>query len=386
MRILHFFKTYIPDTMGGVEQVINQIARAAAALGVTSEVLSLSPDRTERMIEIDGHLTHRVRQNFQIASTGFSISAFQRFAALANRADVIHYHFPWPFMDVVHFMTRIRKPTVVTYHSDIIRQKYLLKLYRPLQQRFLASVDHIVATSPNYVATSPVLNRFSDKLSVIPIGLDKAGYPHPTLERLAHWRAHCGDKFFLFVGVLRYYKGLHILLEAARGTDYPIVIVGAGPIEQELKTQASRFGLRKVRFLGHLPEQDKVALLQLCHGVVFPSHLRSEAFGVTLLEGAMFGKPMISSEIGTGTSYINIHDETGIVVPPADPSAFRDAMRRLWENHELAAAMGARAEQRFRTLFTADRMAAAYAGLYGRLLDEYSEKQAHWFADLFLHK
>lgn len=386
MRILHFYKTYFPDTMGGVEQVINQIVRGAAALGVTSEVLSLSPDHTVRTIEIDGHLTHRARQDFQIASTGFSVSAFRRFAALANEADIVHYHFPWPFMDLVHFMTRVRKPTVVTYHSDIIRQKHLLKLYRPLQQRFLGSVDHIVATSPNYVDTSTVLNRFTDKLSVIPIGLDKAGYPRPEPERLAHWRARCGEKFFLFVGVLRYYKGLHILLEAVRGTGYPIVIVGAGPIEQALKEQAARLGLSNVRFLGQLPEQDKVALLQLCHGVVFPSHLRSEAFGVTLLEGAMFGKPIISSEIGTGTSYINVHGETGLVVPPSNPAAFREAMRRLWDNPDLAKAMGTRAEQRFHALFTADRMAGAYVRLYGKLLAAYSERQAHRMAHPVPHR
>jgi len=386
VKILHFYKTYLPDTVGGIEQVINQIARGSARLGVETEILSLSPDRNERSFEVDGHPTHRVRLDFQIASTGFSASAFKRFSALAKSADIIHYHFPWPFMDVVHFLTRVRKPTLVTYHSDIIRQKHLLKFYRPLQQRFLASVDHIVATSPNYVATSPVLSRFPDKLSVIPIGLDKATYPHPSPERLAHWRARCGDKFFLFVGVIRYYKGLHILLEAAQGTNYPIVIVGAGPIERELKAQAARLKLQNVQFLGQVPEEDKVALLELCHGVVFPSHLRSEAFGVTLLEGAMYGKPMISSEIGTGTSYINIHGETGLVVAPSDPAAFRKAMQSLWNDPGLAAAMGTRAERRYREMFTADRMAAAYVHLYGKLLAAQTERQPHPATSFFPHR
>ncbi len=354
--------------MGGIEQVINQIARGTSRLGVKTEVLSLTSCRVARTVEIDGYLAHRARMDFQIASTGFSGSAFLRFAQLAKNADVIHYHFPWPFMDVVHFASRIKKPTVVTYHSDIIRQKFLLKLYQPLKYKFLASVDRIVATSPNYLATSGVLGKYADKVSVIPIGLDKATYPDPTPDRLRFWSEKLGPKFFLFVGLLRYYKGLHILLEAAQGTDYPIVIVGAGPIERELKEQAARLGLSNVYFLGQLNNEDKVALLTLCYGVVFPSHLRSEAFGVSLLEGAMFGKPMISSEIGTGTTFINIKEKTGLVVPPSDPVALRRAMRYLWENPVVAAAMGRQAEERYWEYFTAERMVKSYVDLYGELV------------------
>lgn len=368
MKVLHFYKTSFPDSMGGVEQVINQIARGANKLGVKTDVLSLTPERVPRTIEIDGYLAHRVRRDMQIASTGFSMSAFLRFAQLAKKADVIHYHFPWPFMDIVHFATMVKKPTVVTYHSDIIRQKYLLKIYRPLQSKFLGDMSRIVATSPNYLATSDVLAKYKHKVSTIPIGLDKATYPVPSPDKQTYWRDRLGPKFFLFVGVLRYYKGLHILMEAAQETDYPIVIVGAGPIEEELKTQAAQLGLRNIHFLGFLPDVDKVALLTLCYGVLFPSHLRSEAFGVSLLEGAMYGKPMISSEIGSGTTFINIGDETGLVVPPSDPLALRQAMRYLWERPEQAADMGRRAEARYWEHFTADQMVLSYVNLYGDMV------------------
>ena len=355
--------------MGGVEQVINQIARGANKLGVNTDVLSLTSERVPRTIEIDGYLAHRARLDVQIASTGFSMSAFLRFAQLAKKADVIHYHFPWPFMDVVHFATMVKKPTVVTYHSDIIRQKHLLRIYRPLQWKFLGDVSRIVATSPNYLATSDVLVKYKHKVSVIPIGLDKTTYPVPSLEKLAYWRDRLRPKFFLFVGVIRYYKGLHILMEAAQGTDFPIVIVGAGPIEKELKAQAAQLELRNIHFLGHLPDEDKVALLTLCYGVLFPSHLRSESFGISLLEGAMYGKPMISSEIGTGTTFINIADETGLVVPPSDPAALRQAMQYLWEHPVQAAEMGRRAEERYWRHFTADQMVRSYVNLYGDLVN-----------------
>ena len=368
MRILHFYKTSFPDSMGGVEQVINQIARGAIKHGIQTDVLSLSPKRSHDAIEIDGYQVHRSKLNLQIASNSFSISAFGRFMKLAKQADVIHYHFPWPFMDLVHMLTRIKKPSLVTYHSDIVRQKFLLKIYQPLMNSFLKDMDCIVATSPNYLATSDTLVKNQKKVKLIPYGLDKSTYPVPTAEKLAFWGERFGAKFFLFVGVLRYYKGLHILLEAAKGTNYPIVIVGAGPIETELKNQAEETGLSNVHFLGFSSDEDKAALLTLCYAVLFPSHLRSEAFGISLLEGAMYGKPLISSEIGTGTSFINISNETGIVVTPSDPVALRQAMDTLWQNPELAAEMGRKAEQRYWELFTADKMVASYVDLYRELV------------------
>jgi glycosyltransferase involved in cell wall biosynthesis len=368
MRILHFYKTYYPDSVGGIEQVIRQMCVGTGRLGVTNQVLSLSRETNLQPFEFEGHMVHRVPNNFEVASNAVSVQAIAQLARMAAEADVVHYHFPWPFMDLAHFLARVKKPAVVTYHSDIVRQKALLRLYQPLQHRFLQSVDAIVATSPNYLGSSTVLDRYRDKTRVITFGLEKSSYPEPDQARLDHWRAKVGPKFFLFVGVLRYYKGLHILLDAVAGTDYPVVIVGAGPIEQELKDHAARLGLKNVMFVGRVDELDKVALLKLCYAVAFPSHLRSEAFGISLLEGAMFGKPMISSEIGTGTTYINIDRQTGLVVPPSDPDALRTAMRTLWDDPQLAKEMGGRAEARYWQLFTAEQMADDYVSLYQELV------------------
>jgi glycosyltransferase involved in cell wall biosynthesis len=368
MKVLHFYKTYYPDTIGGVEQVINQLARSVLRFGIQTDVLSLSVKPKPSSLELDGHWVHRVKTSCEFASTPFSWSAFSRFAELSKQADIIHYHYPWPFMDMVHFITQTKLPTVLTYHSDIIRQKRLLNVYRPLNQRFLAQMKSIVATSPNYLASSPILQCYRDKTEVIPIGLDKATYPAASPAILAKWRAKIGERFFLFIGMLRYYKGLHVLIEALRGTDFPVVIVGEGPTEKALKEQAAAVGLKNIHFTGLLPQEDKVALLSLCYGLVFPSHLRSEAFGISLLEGAMYGKPLISSEIGTGTSFVNIDQKTGFVVKPDAPAEFRKAMQALWDNPSLARAMGQQAEQRYWDYFTAEKMGNAYADLYQRVL------------------
>lgn len=368
IKVLHFFKTYYPETMGGIEQVIFQIAEGCASYGFESEVLYLSNRGSARDEIVGHHVTHRSKLDLHVASTGFSFSAFKDFSELARRVDIVHYHFPWPYMDLVHFVNRLRKPTVVSYHSDIVKQKILLKLYQPLMNRFLSSVDCIVASSFNYAQSSPVLSRFEDKVRIIPYGLDRKTYPTPSSAKLEYWRDLLGPRFFLFVGALRYYKGLDYLLDAAKQTQLPVVILGEGHLEAQLKAKAVQLGLSNVRFLGGLPDEDKAALLYLCYAFVFPSHLRSESFGISLLEGAMYGKPMISCDIGSGTTFINIADETGLVVPPRDAVALGQAMMTLWQDPEQANQMGQRAMQRYERIFSSDAMASAYAGLYHELL------------------
>jgi mannose-1-phosphate guanylyltransferase/mannose-6-phosphate isomerase len=380
LRVLHVYKTFFPDSVGGLEQAIAQMVSSTRRHGVEARVVSLSRSPRPHRRNFRGSEHFRYRETFSLASNSVSMSLMLDFGRHLEWADVVHYHFPWPFADLLHLTWRVRKPSVVTYHSDIVRQRRLMTLYRPLMDRFLGSVDRIVATSPNYVRTSDVLRRYTDKTSVIPIGLDPAGYPATRPDALKHWRDLLGEGFFLFIGVIRYYKGLHILLDALSETRLPTVIVGAGPIEAELRQRARELGLDHVKFLGLIPEEDKVALLELSAAVVFPSHLRSEAFGVTLLEGAMFGKPMISSEIGTGTSYINVDGETGIVVPPGNPRALGDAMLRLHLDPVLRERMGRAARRRFEDRFTAERMGAMYAGEYRDLLDKAA------LGDLGLHR
>ena len=354
--------------MGGVEQVIFQLAEGGVQHGIESEVLYLSPRGAKRNEKLAQHVTHRSYQNFQVASTGFSIGAFKDFFELAKQADIIHYHFPWPFMDMVHFLTRLNKPTVVTYHSDIVKQQSLLRLYSPLLHAFLRSVDVIVASSPNYVASSDILGKYVHKVKVVPIGIDRNTYPEATEVSKAYWRKALGERFFLFVGALRYYKGLDFLLEAARQTKLPVVIMGSGPMENILRQKAHDAKLDNVFFVGGLPDSDKAALMTLCFALVFPSHLRSEAFGISLLEGAMYGKPLISCEIGTGTTYINIQGETGIVVNPGDSVSLAHAMNTLWGDPSMAAKFGENALKRYNELFKADDMAKSYSKIYQSLL------------------
>ena len=372
MRILHVYKTYYPDSYGGIEQVIYQLCHGCVQRGIESDVFTFSQQTPAGQKMWDDHQVIYNRTGLEIASTPFSLQALAEFNKIKNDYDIINYHFPFPFMDIMHLTGRPDAKTVVTYHSDIIKQKNLLRFYQPVQDRFLKSVDSIIASSPNYLATSTVLQQFRDKTSVIPFGLKPARIS-ANRERRDYWRQKIGGPFFLFVGAFRYYKGLNILLEAAARSGLPVVIAGGGPMKTDLEQQATALNASNIFFTGMINDEDKNILYELCYGVVFPSHLRSEAFGVSLLEGAQFGRPLISCEIGTGTSFINIHQETGLVIEPADSKVLAEAMQTLWDNPELARQYGENAGKRFAENFTSTKMIDHYIDHYQRLLGNPSD-------------
>jgi glycosyltransferase involved in cell wall biosynthesis len=364
LKILHVYKSYYPDTVGGIEQVIAQLCTSLRTFGDESRIFTLSPSPVPRILVRPEGEVHRCRTTVEISSNPMSVASFAEFRRQLRWADVVHYQFPWPFADLLHMTCARGKPSVVSYQSDIVRQKWLLRAYAPLMKSFLRSVGAVVTTSPQYRDSSAVLQELGREVRVIPNGIDEASYPSPPQSSVEGWRSLVGEGFFLFVGVLRYYKGLETLLHAAKGFSGRIVIAGTGPELGHLQEHASREGLDNVRFVGSISDEDKMCLLRLARAFVFPSHLRSEAFGMSLLEAAMCAKPMICCEIGTGTSYINADGETGFVVPPEDPAALRAAMQRLVGDDATTEALGRAARARLEQHFTAQEMARAYHALY----------------------
>lgn len=369
MKILHFYKTAFPNSNGGVEKVISEICESGSKHGISFEVLCLTNNKMEKTIKINNYFLHQENFNFELFSTPFSLSSIKRFYHLSKKVDIIHYHFPFPFMDLLHLILNIRKPSIVTYHSDIVKQKKLLLLYYPLMSYFLRSVNVIVATSKNYLQSSLILNKFKSKVKIIPIGINYSNYPDSSGIIDVYWKKFLNNqRYYLFVGVLRYYKGLKILLESIQGLNYPLVILGDGPEWNNLQDFVSLNNIKNIYFVGFQSDINKISLIKSCFALVLPSNLRSEAFGICLLEGAMLGKPLITTEIGTGTSFININNITGLVVNPNDCLSLRSALVYLWENPHLADEMGINAKKRYDDLFTADRMINSYIKLYHNLL------------------
>ena len=370
--ILHVYRTYFPDPPGGLQEAIRQITVGTSTQGIDAQIFTLSPNPHPSSIIRPEALV--IRNRSWVAPFSCDLGgpdAFREFRCLARAADLIHYHFPWPFADILHLIMRPKTPAVMTYHSDIVRQRLMGMAYRPLMRRMLHSMARIVATSPAYAASSPVLSSPSlrDRIRVIPLGIGDASYPDVQSDQiLSRFGLREDAPFFLFIGVLRYYKGLHTLLRAVASVGAALVIAGSGPRGEALREQAHRLGLSNVVFAGQVTDEEKVALLKQCRAFVLPSHLRSEAFGMVLVEASMFGKPMITCQIGTGTSFVNADGETGLVVPPENPEALAQAMNVMLADDDVCRQFGVAARQRYEQLFSGEALGRSYAALYREVL------------------
>ena len=361
-KVLHVYKTFFPETMGGVEQVISNICRGVKRHNVESKVLCLAKS-TGDTLAINGVTVVRYKYDFTIASNPISMKLLFAFKKEAAWADIIHYHYPWPFGDLLSLLVPKGKKQIVTYHSDIVRQKFLKTLYYPLEQLFLSRMDKIIATSPNYLSLSKNLKKFQNKTVVIPLAIDESSYPQLNNKRYKNIRETHGQKFMLFIGQLRYYKGLHLLIEAMKGLKIRLVIIGDGPEKYKLFSLCKTQNIHNVDFIGGVTEEDKINYLHACYALILPSHLKSEAFGVALLEGAMCGKPLISCQIGTGVEYVNKHLSTGLVVAPS-ANKIKKAILYLINNPKKAYLMGEEARHRFENIFSHNKIFKAWSQLY----------------------
>ncbi|WCE29864.1 glycosyltransferase [Vibrio sp. SCSIO 43137] len=365
MKVLHVYRTCYPETEGGLEQAIRYICKGCSELGVESTILTLGEKDKDYYFE--GTRIIVLKKDFEVSSNSFSFRLIMKFLRLSNEHDLVHYQYPWPTGDFLSFFAR-KRPSLVSYQSDIVKQKVLKLVYWPLEYLFLSQVDRIVASSPQYAKSSKNLNRFKDKVDIIPLAIDEASYPEPCSSQVSYWRDKVGEGFFLFVGVLRYYKGLQYLLEAARLSNLPVVIAGEGPEKSNLEYYIKKFKLVNVKMIGFINEEDKSALHFLSKAFVFPSHLRSEAFGISIVEALMYGRPIISCDIGTGSSYVNDNNTTGFTVEAANAASLAAAMIRLEKDEKLRSEFARNARMRFEQKFTISRYAESYRELYRDLL------------------
>ena len=258
---------------------------------------------------------------------------------------------------------------MLTYQSDVVRQKTILRFYRPLMLRVLSSIDIILVTTGNYLESSEILPAFRHKCRIVPLGIDRDRFLSADARSAEALRRRHGDgAMILFVGVLRYYKGVDYLLDAMTKVEARLLIVGEGPMGSAWRAQAQALGLgNKVTFVGRVPDEELPLYYRAADLFALPACERSEAFGLVMVEAMTSGIPVISTEIGTGTSYVNRHQESGLVVPPRDPEALADAINTILSDaalrHRLAEGALARS-----ALFSAQRMLEGVQGVYDELV------------------
>jgi len=382
MKILQTNKAYAPH-VGGVETTVTILAEGLNARnGINVEVLVCNPRRSMSLETktVNGVTVTYAPRWGSIASLPISPSFLPYLARM--HGDILHVHEPFPLVDLsLALFPRIRrqfKQIVVTWHSDIVRQKWALKIYRPFIERFLPLVDRILVSSPALIDNSDFLGRYRDQCEVLPLGvnLEWTRERAKRSARVGEIRRHIGAPFVLFVGRLVYYKGLQYLVEATTQlVGAKLVIIGSGPLKTQLDAHVAALGLGgRVTILPHLANEELYAYYEACDLLVLPSTERSEAYGLVQIEAMASGKPVVSTEINTGTSFVNCNGVTGLTVPPRDANALARAMNQILHDDVLRNRLGRQAEERALREFTAVKMVDRTLALYERMLSKSPEK------------
>lgn len=360
MRVLHVFKDYYPPTRGGIEQHIHDVTHSLA--GYDFAVLTSSRSR-RRITEMDdGVRVVRAPELCRPVSTPVTPS-WARFLRNSG-ADLLHFHMPNPFGELEYLVARTSAPMVATYHADIMGRAALRPLFAPFQARFLRRCRTIIVSNPRLAETSKTLVEHRSKIEIIPFGIDPAPWAlrPPIADEI---RAKIPGPIILYLGRLARYKGVETLVEAMRGIDATCLIVGGGPRGRALKDQARSMNLRhKVLFVGEVSDEMRRAYYHAADIFVLPSTTRAEAFGISMLEAMACGTAVVSTELGTGTSWVNRHGETGLVVAPGNTSLLSGAIRSLLGDATRRAEMANGARQRVATHFTRDAMLKAISQVY----------------------
>jgi rhamnosyl/mannosyltransferase len=369
VRVLELGKFYWPER-GGIETLLKSWSEGLAAKGARVDcVVANRAARTVRE-ELNGVLVHRLASFGQALST--ALCPAYPFATRRLPADVWHAHFPNPLADVACLLGNRRTPLVLSYHSDVVRQKALMSLYSPLKRALLRRADRIVVATPNHIEFSEWLPAWREKCQVIPFGLDLDRFlPNEETGRRVHdLRAPAGGRpILLNVGRLVGYKGQRYAIEAMRGIDAVLWLVGTGPLESDLKALAAQCGVtEKVKFWGEARDTELPLFFHSCDVFVFPSITPNEAFGLVQVEAMACGKPVVACNLRSGVPYVCAHGATGLVVPPADAEALANAIQQLLKDHELRHALGENGRQRARAEFEEGVMVDRYWQLMHELV------------------
>lgn len=364
MRVLHVGK-YYPPYRGGIEthlEILCQQMRLERE--VELEVVVASGTRRDVVERVDGVDVTRVGTLCTLAGAPIGPGLVRKIRE--SEADIVHLHLPHPAAVMAYLASGHRGKLVVSYHSDVVRQRFLDAAFQPIQDRLLERCDAIVAGSPNYVRSSRVLARHRERCRVIPYGIPVDAFDRGTAEA-GSVRERFGPRLVVSVGRLVYYKGFEHLVDAMRGVDGTLLIIGDGPLRRLLEERIRRHGLQdRVHLLGKVA--DTAPYYHAADLFVLASVARSEAFGIVQLEAMACGRPVVNTGLDSGVPYVSRDGETGLTVAPRSAEALAGAISRLLDDHEMRARFGSAARRRVREEFSQEVMTRRMLQLYRDVL------------------
>lgn len=363
-RVLHVYQDFYPKR-GGIEDHILTLARAPSA-SYEHVVLTAASGPTTYRETVHGVPVIRAATLGRYYSP-LCLSMPRWIRRLSP--DLVHLHHPCPMAYTTILLAQPSIPFLVTHHNDIVRPRTLLRLYLPLQQAVLRRARVILTGTRDYADASPHLGPFRSKCQVVPYGIPLEQFT-PTAGTDAPARAireaHPGP-IVLFVGRLCYYKGLDVAIDAMQDVRATLLVVGRGPLEQDIRRRIRSLDLaHRVILAGYVDDATLVAHFRACDLAILPSTHRSEAFGLVMLQAQACSRPVICSNL-PGLSTVNVNHKTGLLVRPGDAWALAGAINRLLHAPDLRSRMGQAGRHQVEELYTASRMVRRIEEVYDRV-------------------
>ena len=372
--LLNVNKMYYPE-IGGVEVTAQRIAELGLEFFEKSIVITFSKQNVLAEESLNG--VHVIRLNSVIRHDPIRLSP--RFGSTlkkyAQENTVAVFHFPSVQSELFFYNNDIKAKKICFYHSDIVGWGALGNAYnRLIVPKFLSKMDLIVVTSPNYRDTSPFLRSFLDKVRVIPSFVDTKHF-RPTQETKR--REICSlldcsndSRIVMYIGRFGRYKGLDYLVKAIAllPDNYFLVLIGDGPERMKIESLVTDLKLEnRVLRLDHVKYDVLPEYYRAADVFVLPSIDRGEAFGLVAVEAMACGVPVVTTELGTGTSFHNIDGVTGMVVQPRNEKALADAISEICETRDKfdAETIRKRAEE-----FSVERFTENMQSLFFEVLKE----------------
>ena len=380
MRVTHVNKYFFPPHLGGVEQSLNLLTTHLAAAGhEVSAIVSNEGPATVRE-NVGGVDVLRLSRSIALSSTPIAPgmpAAIREATRGEHAADVLHFHFPYPWGDWSWLVSGASGPAGMTYHADIVRQKRMLAVYAPVLRRVLERMDRIIVGAPQIAENSPFVSRHLDKVRVVPFAIDTdrlVGNAEMD-ARVASARKGRTRPLVVFVGRLIYYKGVSVLVDAMKDVDADLVIIGRGPLEDELREKAVALGIsEKLTFLAPVDDAELAAWYRAADVVCLPSTHATEAYGLVQLEAHACGTPVVSTNLPTGVPFVNLDGVTGLIVPVGDARALAGALSRLTTDKELRDNLGKQAKERVFSEFSVPTMVQRTLAVYAEAIESHAQR------------
>lgn len=369
MKVLQVGKFY--PIRGGVEKVMYDLMLGLAARDIQCDMLcATTEDHPGGILVISPYAkVIAIPTQIKFAATMIAPKMILKLRQIAGDYDIVHIHHPDPMATLALFLSGYKGRVVLHWHSDILKQKMLLKLYKPLQDWVIKRADLIVGTTPVYVHESPFLSENQHKVDYIPIGVEPV---IPELAQVENIRQKYGEKKLIFsLGRLVEYKGYEYLIRAAKhlNENYQIIIGGKGPLHDELQQLILDLNVKdRVELIGFISDDDLPAYYGACDIFCLSSILKTEAFAIVQIEAMSCSKPVVSTHIpGSGVSWVNAEGQSGLVVELENPEAIADAINNILQEKEKYDQLSAGSLQRYQTFFTREKMVDKCLNLYYKL-------------------